>query len=38
MCNAFFGPGYWMDIGQPKDFLEGQRYYLNTAAASSPSE
>jgi mannose-1-phosphate guanylyltransferase len=21
-------PGYWMDIGQPKDYLSGQGMYL----------
>uniref|UniRef100_A0A7E4V7E7 mannose-1-phosphate guanylyltransferase n=1 Tax=Panagrellus redivivus TaxID=6233 RepID=A0A7E4V7E7_PANRE len=33
MCSkqdlyAFVLPGYWMDIGQPKDFLKGVRLYL----------
>ena len=23
-------PGYWMDIGQPKDYLSGQRMHLDT--------
>ena len=23
-------PGYWMDIGQPKDYLAGQRMHLDT--------
>ena len=27
-------PGYWMDIGQPKDYLSGQRLHLDTVDKS----
>ncbi|KAI6175720.1 Mannose-1-phosphate guanylyltransferase [Aphelenchoides bicaudatus] len=26
---AFILPGFWMDVGQPKDFLKGMKLYLN---------
>uniref|UniRef100_A0A914YG40 mannose-1-phosphate guanylyltransferase n=1 Tax=Panagrolaimus superbus TaxID=310955 RepID=A0A914YG40_9BILA len=26
---AFILPGYWMDVGQPKDYLKGMQLYLN---------
>jgi mannose-1-phosphate guanylyltransferase len=28
-------PGYWMDIGQPKDYLAGQRMHLDTIDKSA---
>ena len=27
-------PGYWMDIGQPHDYLSGQSLYLRSLAES----
>jgi len=29
-------PGYWMDIGQPHDYLSGQTLYLKSQAESNP--
>jgi mannose-1-phosphate guanylyltransferase len=29
-------PGYWMDIGQPKDYLTGMRLHLNSVAQHEP--
>jgi mannose-1-phosphate guanylyltransferase len=29
-------PGFWMDVGQPKDFLIGTRLYLNHTQAKNP--
>jgi mannose-1-phosphate guanylyltransferase len=31
-------PGYWMDIGQPHDYLSGQTLHLSSLRESSPSE
>ncbi|KAF2550858.1 hypothetical protein F2Q68_00037640 [Brassica cretica] len=31
-------PGFWMDIGQPKDYLTGQRMYLNYLRKNAPGE
>lgn len=31
-CNELFAfelQGFWMDVGQPKDFLTGMCFYLN---------
>jgi mannose-1-phosphate guanylyltransferase len=30
-------PGYWMDIGQPKDFLAGMNLYLGAQEEQNPS-
>ena len=29
-------PGYWMDIGQPKDFITGIRLYLQSVHKKDP--
>jgi len=29
--------GFWMDIGQPKDFLTGSTLYLNSLRKKDPS-
>ena len=34
--HAFVLPGYWMDIGQPKDYLSGSVLHLNSLAKKSP--
>ncbi|CAF1702288.1 hypothetical protein HID58_052855 [Brassica napus] len=31
-------PGFWMDIGQPKDYLTGQRMYLRCLRKNAPEE
>ncbi|KAJ0525540.1 putative nucleotidyltransferase [Helianthus annuus] len=31
-------PGYWMDIGQPKDYITGLRLYLDSLRMKSPSK
>merc|ERR1712091_703402 len=31
-------PGYWMDIGQPHDYLSGQTLHLSALRESSPGE
>jgi mannose-1-phosphate guanylyltransferase len=31
-------PGFWMDIGQPKDYITGQRMYLNSLREKTPQE
>eukprot|EP00457_Paulinella_chromatophora_P005850 gb/GEZN01005867.1/.p1 GENE.gb/GEZN01005867.1/~~gb/GEZN01005867.1/.p1 ORF type:complete len:378 (+),score=43.76 gb/GEZN01005867.1/:22-1155(+) len=31
-------PGYWMDIGQPKDYLIGQSLHLKALASHSPGD
>ncbi|CAA6655038.1 unnamed protein product [Spirodela intermedia] len=31
-------PGFWMDIGQPKDYITGLRLYLNSLRKKSPSK
>ncbi|KAG0467651.1 hypothetical protein HPP92_018640 [Vanilla planifolia] len=31
-------PGFWMDIGQPKDYITGLRLYLNSIRKISPSK
>ena len=35
---AFLLPGFWMDVGQPKDFLTGSGMYLAHLAATSPGK
>ncbi|ONK62184.1 uncharacterized protein A4U43_C07F1250 [Asparagus officinalis] len=30
-------PGFWMDIGQPRDYITGLRLYLNSIRTKSPS-
>ena len=30
-------PGYWMDIGQPKDYLSGQTMYLKSQEELNPA-
>ncbi|CAD5219644.1 unnamed protein product [Bursaphelenchus okinawaensis] len=34
---AFVLKGFWMDVGQPKDFLKGTKLYLNYLFTSEPS-
>lgn len=31
-------PGFWMDIGQPKDYITGLRLYLSSLRKKSPSK
>ncbi|CAA7048727.1 unnamed protein product [Microthlaspi erraticum] len=31
-------PGFWMDIGQPKDYIAGQRMYLDFLRRKAPEE
>lgn len=31
-------PGFWMDIGQPRDYVTGLRLYLNSLRNKSPSK
>ncbi|EFH43599.1 hypothetical protein ARALYDRAFT_913419 [Arabidopsis lyrata subsp. lyrata] len=31
-------PGFWMDIGQPKDYITGQRMYLNSLREKAPQD
>jgi len=31
-------PGYWMDIGQPHDYLSGQTLHLSSLATQAPAE
>jgi mannose-1-phosphate guanylyltransferase len=31
-------PGYWMDVGQPKDFLTGLGLYLSSVAKQTPAK
>ncbi|KAJ4872428.1 putative mannose-1-phosphate guanylyltransferase 3 [Raphanus sativus] len=31
-------PGFWMDIGQPRDYLTGQRMYLDYLRKNAPGE
>lgn len=31
-------PGYWMDIGQPKDFLTGMGMYLDSMRHREPTQ
>ncbi|CAH2077447.1 unnamed protein product [Thlaspi arvense] len=31
-------PGFWMDIGQPKDYITGQRMYLDSLRKKAPKE
>ena len=31
-------PGFWMDIGQPKDYITGLRLYLNSLRKKSSSK
>jgi len=35
---SFVLQGFWMDVGQPKDFLTGTGLYLNHLATAQPSE
>uniref|UniRef100_F1L4A9 mannose-1-phosphate guanylyltransferase n=1 Tax=Ascaris suum TaxID=6253 RepID=F1L4A9_ASCSU len=35
---AYVLPGFWMDVGQPKDFLTGMRLYLKHLREKSPSK
>lgn len=40
-CNELFAfelSGFWMDVGQPKDFLTGMCFYLNHLKHKKPSE
>ena len=31
-------PGFWMDVGQPKDYITGMGLYLSSVAKKNPSE
>jgi len=31
-------PGFWMDVGQPKDYLLGIGLYLNSLRTSAPEK
>jgi mannose-1-phosphate guanylyltransferase len=35
-ANPFSPAGFWMDIGQPKDFLIGMCLYLNSYSEKQP--
>jgi len=35
---AFTLPGYWMDVGQPKDYLKGLTLHLDSLRIHSPSD
>jgi mannose-1-phosphate guanylyltransferase len=35
---AFELKGFWMDVGQPKDFLTGMALYLNSLKVSKPQQ
>jgi mannose-1-phosphate guanylyltransferase len=35
--HAFELEGYWMDVGQPKDFLTGTCLYLSNLASKQPN-
>jgi len=35
--HAMTLPGFWMDVGQPRDFLAGMCLYLNSLASKDPS-
>lgn len=40
-CNQLFAfelQGFWMDVGQPKDFLTGMCFYLNHLKHNKPYE
>jgi len=30
-------PGFWMDVGQPRDFILGSSLYLNSVAQKDPA-
>ena len=34
--SSLFFKGFWMDIGQPKDFITGTGMYLNHLKATDP--
>lgn len=36
--HSFDLEGYWMDVGQPKDFLAGTALYLNALASRAPEK
>ena len=36
--NKLFLPGFWMDVGQPKDFLTGMCMYLQHLKEKSPEK
>ncbi|CAA7019071.1 unnamed protein product [Microthlaspi erraticum] len=38
MLYAMVLPGFWMDIGQPKDYIRGQRLYLDSLRKKSSQE
>jgi len=38
MLYCMLLPGYWMDIGQPKDFLTGTGLHLDYLKRSSPAD
>lgn len=35
---AFTLPGYWMDVGQPRDYLTGLKLHLGSVRAKDPSQ
>jgi len=37
LCVVLATAGFWMDVGQPKDFLTGMCMYLNDVRQKSPS-
>lgn len=38
MLFAMVLPGFWMDIGQPRDYITGLRLYLDSLRKNSPSK
>ena len=38
LFNAIFLTGFWMDIGQPKDFLTGMCMYLKSLQDKDPEK
>jgi len=36
LCVVLATAGFWMDVGQPKDFLTGMCFYLNDIRQKSP--
>jgi mannose-1-phosphate guanylyltransferase len=35
-CGIILSIGFWMDVGQPKDYLIGMSLYLNYVRYSKP--
>ena len=36
--NAMELPGFWMDVGQPRDFLTGNGLYLSSVHRKNPEK